>query len=453
MLAIRRMVSPAGVSLLGRRSFIAMTPQEIAEGKALLSPVLTHLSEVVVESAQGPWITSTEGERYLDFSCGIGVTNIGHCHPRVVEAIRQAAGVILHGQQNVVYHKGQLQLLRLLKQHVMPYHEQFFFANSGAEAVEAALKLARHATRKPNVIVMQGGYHGRTIGTMSMTTSNHVYRRGYQPLMPGTFVTPFPYCVKCKNCCGHCDASCCLEPLQLLLKQQTDPRETAAVFIEPVLGEGGYVPAPASYMEGLRKLCDAHGLLLIADEVQTGIGRTGEWMAMHRHNVKPDITIFAKGIASGLPLSGIAASAELMSRWEKGTHGGTYGGNAIATAAACATLEAIQADRMLENCRARSPELVGALNKLKEKYPDVILDVRGLGLMIGLEFNGKRVPAGFASKVSQACLKRKMFILTTSVFETLRFIPPINISAADLQTGLGIFTSALEEVISTQLPK
>ena len=303
---------------------------------------------------------------------------------------------------------------------------------------------------------MQGGYHGRTIGTMSLTTSNHVYRRGYQPLMPGAFVAPFPYCVHCKSCSAGCSASCCLEPLELLLRQQTDPRETAAVIIEPVLGEGGYVPAPASYLEGLRALCDKHGMLLIADEVQTGFGRTGEWMAMARHASRftPDITVFAKGVASGLPLSGIAASKELMSRWEKGTHGGTYGGNAIATAAAVATVEAIKEEGMLANCRARGEELRARLGALQRAHEGVILDVRGLGLMVGVEFDGSRVPQGFAGKVTAACLQRGMFLLTTSVFETIRFIPPINISAEDLQAGIQIFEDALKEVLaSTPLKK
>ena len=265
--------------------------------------------------------------------------------------------------------------------------------------------------------------------------------------MPGTFVAPFPYCAHCSSCKASCNASCCLDALELLLKQQTDPRETAAVIIEPVLGEGGYVPAPAAYLEGLRSICDRHGMLMIADEVQTGFGRTGEWMAMHKHRVKPDVTVFAKGVASGLPLSGIGASAELMSRWEKGTHGGTYGGNAIATAAAVATVDAIRDERMLDNCRSRSEELFSALASWKRRWPDAILDVRGVGLMVGIEFDAKRVGTGFAAKVSQGCLRRGMFILTTSVFETIRFIPPINISPQDLATGVAIFQDALQEQI------
>lgn len=437
-----------GLFRRGGRFFSTLTSEEIASNKALLSPVLTHLTEVVVEKAQGSWITATDGGRYLDFTTGIGVTNIGHCHPRVVQAIKEGAEVVLHAQQNIVWHKGQLQLLRLLRDVVMPYHEQFFFANSGAEAVEAALKLARHATGKPNVIVMQGGYHGRTVGTMSLTHSNHIYRRGYQPLMPGVFVAPFPYCKKCSGCRGQCGAAeCCLEPLELLLRQQTAPAETAAVIIEPVLGEGGYVPAPASYLTGLRRLCDKHGLLMVADEVQTGFGRTGDWMAMSGLAVKPDITVFAKGVASGLPLSGIGASQDLMAKWQKGTHGGTYGGNALATLAACATIEAIRDERLLDNCRQRGAELKAALAATQQRHPDVIFDVRGLGLMVGVEF---KAPAGFAAKVSQACLRRNMLLLTCSVFETVRFIPPINITKEDLEKGIAIFNDAVQEVVSSQ---
>ena len=288
---------------------------------------------MIAERGEGAYLYATDGTRYLDFTCGIGVTNTGHCHPHVVQAIQAQAGKLLHGQANIVYHPAMLSLIEELRQIVPPHIDGFFFSNSGAEAVEGSVKLARMATGRPNVIVFQGSFHGRTVGTMSLTTSKTIYRSGYQPLMAGVYVAPFPYAYRL-GMSEEQASSYALEQLRYLLLSQTAPQETAAILIEPVLGEGGYVVPPASFLRGLRQICDEHGILLIFDEVQSGFGRTGKWFALEHSGVLPDIMTVAKGLASGMPLSGVFAPMALMQKWTPGSHGGTYGGNALACAAA-----------------------------------------------------------------------------------------------------------------------
>lgn len=413
-----------------------------------LSPVWTHYTPIVVERALGAHLYDTDGVEYLDFTCGIGVTNTGHCHPRVVEAIRQQAGAILHGQMNIVLHKPILELVAELKTIVPAGIDGFFFSNSGAEAVEGALKLARHATGRTNVIVFQGSFHGRTVGTMSLTTSKTIYRAGYQPLMPGVFVAPYPYAYR-YGWEAEETSRWCLQELDYLLLTQTAPQETAAILIEPVLGEGGYIAPPASFLHGLRKVCDDYGILLILDEIQSGFGRTGKWFALEHYNVQPDIMTVAKGLASGLPLSGVFSSLELMRDWIPGSHGGTYGGNALAAAAAVATIQAIRDEGMLENARQRGQQLVQGLKSLQQTYP-VIRDVRGLGLMIGVEFSdadGKPDKAT-AKAVAHACLDQRMLLLTCGPWDnTIRWIPPLMVSASEIEQGLQIFGEALHKVL------
>ena len=272
---------------------------------AHLSPVWPHLTPIVVERAAGACIYDQHGTRHLDFTCGIGVTNTGHCHPRVVRAVQEQAARLLHGQLNIVLHPPILELVQALRDIVPAGLDTFFFANSGAEAVEAAVKLARHATGRPNLIVFQGSFHGRTAMAMALTTSKTTYRVNYQPLPAGVFVAPYAYAYR-----YGWDAAdttrFCLRELELLLRTQTAPAETAALIVEPVLGEGGYVVPPPEFLLGLRRVCDDHGILLIADEVQTGMGRTGRWFAVEHSGLMPDILVMAKGLASGLPLSAIA---------------------------------------------------------------------------------------------------------------------------------------------------
>lgn len=276
-------------------------------------------------------------------------------------AAQEQMGKLVHGQVNIAMHAPMLDLIEKLKP-VMPDPslDTFFFWNSGAEAVEAAVKLARMSTKKQNIIVMQGSYHGRTFGTMGLTKSKTVYGAGFAPFMPGIFTSPFPYCTQCSVATASNGTygfdKCCQNPLhelKVLLKQQTTPGDTAAILIEPVLGEGGYVVPPPSFLPGVRKICDEHGILLILDEVQSGFGRTGKYFASEYWNVRPDIMVMAKGIANGMPLSGIVANKGLMDKQNPGSMGGTYAGNAVACAAGVACAEVMQEEKVLDNVAAR----------------------------------------------------------------------------------------------------
>lgn len=418
-----------------------------SENSPHLSPVWTRLFAIEAERAEGSYIYATDGRKYLDFTCGIAVTNTGHCHPQVVEAIREQAGLFLHAQANIVVHRPMLRLIEELRTIVPSEIDGFFFSNSGAEALEGAVKLARAATGKQNVIVFSGSFHGRTAGTMALTTSKTIYRAGFGPLPSGVFVAPYPYAFRL-GMSEEAASQYCLEQVEFLLASQTAPRETAAILIEPLLGEGGYVAPPASFLSGLREIADRNGILLIFDEVQTGFGRTGKWFAREHFGVIPDIMTVAKGIASGLPLSGVFSRLDLMRKWEVGSHGGTYGGNPVACAAAVATIRAIRAEGMLENAVARGVQLSTGLRKMQEEYTQ-IGDVRGLGLMIGVEFQvaGRADRAKpLAKAVVHACEKRGLLLLTCGTYDNvIRWIPPLNVTEQQVGDALGIFAEALKE--------
>ncbi len=410
-----------------------------------MSPVWTRIFPIEAERAEGCYIYASNGKKYLDFTCGIGVTNTGHCHPKVVEAIRAQAGLFLHAQANIIVHKPMMELIAELRTIVPPAIDGFFFSNSGAEALEGAVKLARAVTGKPNIIVFSGSFHGRTAGTMALTTSKTIYRSGFQPLPAGVFVAPYPYAYRL-GMNEEQTTQYCLAALEELLLSQTSPAETAAILIEPVLGEGGYVNPPAAFMKGLRELVDRHGILLIFDEVQSGFGRTGKWFARDHFDVVPDIMTVAKGIASGLPLSGVFAPLDLMNKWQTGSHGGTYGGNIVACAAGVATIRAMREEDMPGNAARRGVQLVTGLRKLQEQYP-AIGDVRGLGLMIGAEFtvNGKPAEKTMIKSIVHACEERGLLLLTCGTYDnTIRWIPPLIVTEAQINEALGIFGDALK---------
>lgn len=418
-----------------------------------------RLSTEVLESGAGSYVTTVGGRKMLDFTSGIGVTNLGHCHPAVTKAAQAQVGKLVHGQVNIAFQKPYLELIESLIP-VMPHKslDTFFFWNSGSEAVEAAVKLARHATKKQNIIVMQGSYHGRTFGAMAMTRSKTVYGENYGPLMPGVFSVPFPYCKQC-SVATHSDGkygfnNCCMDPVQqleLLLKRETAPSDTAAIFVEPVLGEGGYVPPPPGYLEALRKICDKHNILLVADEVQCGFGRTGKMFAVEHWNVRPDILIMAKGIANGFPLSAIVSRKELMDTQKPGSMGGTYAGNAVACAAGVAVAKAFKEEKILDNVTARGKELKDALESVRDdpKTAKMIHDVRGLGLMLAVEFTPGK---GYGSKVQAECMEKDLLVLTTSIYDTLRFIPPLNITKEDMASGCKIIVDAIKKVAAGESP-
>jgi 4-aminobutyrate aminotransferase len=426
-------------------------PADTLPDRSVIPPVWGRITNIVVDHGEGSWLVTPEGERYLDYSSGIGVVNTGHAHPRVVAAVQAQAAKLLHGQQNITYHEPGLRLYERLR-HVMPGDGWgAFLSNSGAEAVEAAVKLARIGTGRPVILGFRYGYHGRTAQTMALTTAKDVYRGHFEPLPGSVYHTPYPYCYRAPGG-AHAPSACTCDweaQLDLTFHQYVYPDQVAGIIIEPVLGEGGYIVPPPGFLPRLREITRRHGILLIADEVQTGFGRTGEMFAVRHWDVEPDILVMAKGIASGLPLSGILAKRELLDRLPPGTHGGTYGGNVVSCAAANATLDVIESEGLVGNARERGAQFLAGLRTIAAKYP-TIGDVRGLGLMLGLEFvkpgeGDGRVPnPEVTAKVKAEALARNLIVLTAGTYvNVVRIIPPLVTTAAEVDLALGILDESL----------
>ncbi|MFN8036633.1 MAG: aminotransferase class III-fold pyridoxal phosphate-dependent enzyme [Acidimicrobiia bacterium] len=401
-----------------------------------LSPHLQQATGVTAVRGEGCHLFDAAGRRYLDFTSGIGVTSTGHCHPAVVEAVRRQAGTLIHGQYTTVVHPGLLELTRRLGEVCPGAIDTFFYASAGTEAVEAAVKLAKQATGRTNVIAFQGGFHGRSTGSLSMTTSKVAYRAGLQPMMGGVFVAPFPYRYRY----GWDDdetVEFCLRELDYLFATQTAPAETAAIVVEPVLGEGGYVPAPDAFLRGLRARCTEHGIVFVVDEVQTGFGRTGTYWGLDPAGVEPDVVTIAKGLASGFPLSAMGAAAELMAKAWPGSQGGTYGGNAVSCAAALATLDVIESEGLVDNAAQRGKELIDCLRGLQSAYPGLIGDVRGRGLMCAIELN---VDAGATRAILQAVEAEDLLLLPCGPLgNVVRWVPPLVVSSDQVVEGVAAF--------------
>jgi 4-aminobutyrate aminotransferase len=391
---------------------------------------------------------SVDGRRYLDFASGIAVTNLGHCHPDVLRAAHEQLDKLVHTSV-VAHHQPAIELAERISALAPGKLDKIFFANSGAEAVEGAIKLARYVTGRSALVAFQGAFHGRTYGALSLTASKSYYRERYEPFLPGVYHVPYPYAYR--NPSGPGDEATLkfvFDYIDEMLDTRVPPRNIAAFIVEPVLGEGGYVVPPAEFMPRLRKLCDQHGILLIADEVQSGYGRTGKMFACEQTGVVPDIMTLAKSIASGLPLSAIVASSKLMDQWEPAAHGSTFGGNPVSCAAGVATLEVFEREKILENATAKGAELIRRLRELKEKTP-AIGDVRGLGLMVGIELvNQDGSPnKELQKKIRQVCLDSGMVVLSCGPHDNvLRLVPPLNISQEELDEGWEILSAAFQEV-------
>ncbi|MDQ2738086.1 MAG: aminotransferase class III-fold pyridoxal phosphate-dependent enzyme [Actinomycetota bacterium] len=415
---------------------------------AELSKVLRQATGVIAARGKGVHLYDEDDREYLDFTAGIGVTSTGHCHPRVVQAAQRQVATLIHGQYTTVMHRPLLTLVERLSEVLPAGMDRCFFANSGSEAIEAALRLTRQATGRPNVIVFHGGFHGRTVGAASMTTSGTKFRSGYSPIMGGVHIAPFPDP-------GHFGwpveqaTDFALSQLDYLLQTVSSPEDTAAFFVEPVLGEGGYVPGNTRFFAGLRERADEHGILLVVDEVQTGWGRTGKFWGGDHFDLQADVLVTAKGLASGFPLSAIAAAAELMDKAWAGSQGGTYGANAVACAAALATMDVIAEEKLVQNAAARGIELSEALQIVADKH-DQIVDVRGLGLMIGTEFrdaDGK--PDGAAAAAAQQeATKRGLLLLTCGAWsQVVRFIPALIVDSEQVQQAASIWADAVDAVL------
>ncbi|HSQ42138.1 MAG TPA: aminotransferase class III-fold pyridoxal phosphate-dependent enzyme [Fibrobacteraceae bacterium] len=413
----------------------------------LISSVWTHATTHIAVSGSGCRLRTTDGRELLDFTSGIGVNSTGHCHPHVVQAIQDQVGRLLFSQINCLRNDRLLELAEKLREVVPSALDRFFFSNSGAEAVEAAVKLAKHATGKSNVVVMQGSFHGRTHLTMAMTTSKTNYRLRYAPLPGGIYVAPYPYALAL----GMSEAEACqfsLAQLDQLLHTQSDPSETACIVVEPVLGEGGYVPPPDDWLEGVRKICDQYGILMVVDEIQSGFGRSGKWFAHQYSSVVPDIMTMAKGLGSGMPISGIAYKQTLQKNWVPGSHGGTYGGGPLACAAAIATVETLLAEHLVENAQIQGERLMAGLRSLQSRYP-VLADVRGRGLMVGAEFLEEKIPLPtLVGKILQEVDKRDLMLLSCGIRKNVvRWIPPLIVTAAEIDDGLARFEDALKAAV------
>ncbi|MFS2293856.1 MAG: aminotransferase class III-fold pyridoxal phosphate-dependent enzyme [Actinomadura sp.] len=416
---------------------------------AKLSPLLKQATPVLAARGEGVYLYDTDGRRHLDFTAGIGVTGTGHCHPRVVEAAQRQVGTLIHGQYTTVMHEPLLRLTEALGEVLPPGLDSLFFLNSGSEAVEASVRLARHATGRQNIVVFQGSFHGRTMGAAALTTAGTKFREGIGPLMPGAAIAPFPQAYRY----GWDEEEAtrfALRELDYLLVTAGPAADTAAFLVEPVLGEGGYIPAPAGFLEGLRERADRHGILLIMDEVQTGFGRTGRFWGHEHHEARPDVLITAKGLASGFPLSAIAAPTALMEKARPGSQGGTYGGNAVACAAALATLQVIQDEDLVGNAARQGARLNEGLQKVAADHPE-IGDVRGLGLMQAAEFttaDGEPDP-GAAQRAHRAAAERGLLLLTCGAYgNVVRMIPPLIVTEAQIDDALGIWSHAVADAVS-----
>lgn len=416
---------------------------------ASLSPLLRQSSPVHAVRGEGVHLIDEAGRRYLDFTAGIGVTSTGHCHPRVVEAARRQVGQLIHGQYTTVLHPRLEELAARLGDRLPPGLDAVFFASAGTESVEAAVRLAKQATGRTNIVVFQGSFHGRTAGSLAMTTSKAAIRAGVQPLMGGVFVAPFPHPYRW-GWDADTATEFCLRELDEVLATQTAPDETAALVVEPVQGEGGYVPATAGFLRGLRDVCDRHGIVLIVDEIQTGVGRTGRFWGHEHFDVRPDVLVTAKGLASGFPLSAFAASSELMSRGRLGSQGGTYGGNAVACAAAIATLEVVDDEGLVDRAAERGAQLAAGLRAVAAGQ-GAVGDVRGLGLMVGAELvDGDGRPDGaLAARVLAEAADRNLLLLACGPHgQVVRFIPPLIVDEAQVTEAVDIFGESLAKAVA-----
>ena len=417
----------------------------VARAGRVFTPALHLYYPVTATRGEGAYIEAVDGRRYLDFSSGLAVTNTGHNHPRVLEAARRQMERLVH-TGGVFYNEATVVAAEALVSVTPPGLDMLFFSNSGAEAVEGALKLARYVTGRQGIVSFTGAFHGRTLGAVSVTTSSARYRKRYHPLLPSVYQVPYPHCFRCpfRKDPGQCEL-CCLWYFEQTLRHHIDPEEVAAVIIEPFLGEGGYVPAPLEFLRGLRTICDRHGILLIFDEVQSGMGRTGSWFAAEHYGVVPDVLVVAKGIASGFPLSALVSRRDIMERWPSGAHGTTFGGNPVSCAAATATISVIRDEGLLVNGRRIGELALTRLQELEARSP-AIGDVRGFGCMIGVEFvDAVGNPDGAAcEKVIAHCLAEGLILINCGPERNVvRFIPPLIVTPEEAERGLAIFADGV----------
>jgi 4-aminobutyrate aminotransferase len=413
-----------------------------------MSPVLGRYMDRSWSHGIGHRLYDTAGRGYLDFANGIAVTALGHAHPRVTAAVHAQVDRLMGPVHAMGFAEPTVRLAELLAATFPDPLDAVLFLNSGSETIDGAIKLARRVTGRPAILAFRGAFHGRTIGATSVTSSALNYRRGYEPLLPSIYQLPFPAVYRDFDDDEEAATQACLAHLDDLLATTVAPSQVAAILIEPVQGEGGYYPAPPSFLRALRAACDEHGMLLIVDEVQSGFGRTGEMWAFEHAGIVPDVVCVAKAIANGLPLSAIVTSRDLQERWGRGAHGTTYGGNPVACAAGVAVLETIRDEDLVANARRRGAELSGGLRELMADHPS-IGDVRGPGLMIGVEFvrdRATREPDGVTSEaVAARAAEAGLLVLNCGIdHQVIRWIPPLDVTVPEIEEALRLFEGALE---------
>ncbi len=438
---------PAGPRI--RTALPGPNARRVLEGdKTYISPSYTRSYPLVAKRGHGVIVEDVDGNEFLDFAAGIAVTSTGHCHPEVVAAIQQQAAELIHMSGTDFYYENMVTFAeRLSKVAPMKGPHRCYFGNSGAEAIEAAIKLSRYHTKRQNIIAFYGAFHGRTMGALSLTSSKVQQRRRFFPLMPGVTHVPYPNVYRRPKGSDPVEYAmdCARFIEQKVLKNTLPPEEVAAIFVEPIQGEGGYIVAPAEFLKELRRICDEHGILLVADEVQSGAGRSGKWWAIQHAGVEPDIVCIAKGIASGMPLSAIVTRKEIMD-WVPGSHASTFGGNPVCIAAALATMSVLEREG-ISNCDTVGRHIMQRLSSWTQKY-EMVGDVRGRGLMIGVELvtdKQSKAPAGPArDKVVELAFERGCLFLGAGE-NSVRICPPLIITQEQADAGLDL----LEECIST----
>ncbi len=423
------------------------TGHDLAPMAGNLTPVLGRYFERSWSHGEGHRLYDTSGRAYLDFANGIAVSVLGHGNPRVVAAVHAQVDRLMGPMGAMGYAEPTVRLAQELAAELPDPIDSVFFLNSGSEAIEAALKLARRVTGRPGIVAFRGGFHGRTLGATSITSSNPNYRRGYEPLLPVVHLTQYPRVYRDFGGDEERAVEIAFRHLRELFHSTISPEEVAAIVVEPVQGEGGYVPAPPEFLRILRRVCDRHGILLVMDEVQTGFGRTGRMWGFEHAGIVPDIVTMAKAIANGLPLSAMASSRALQERWGRGAHGSTYGGNPVACAAGLAVLAEIRERDLVANAAARGAELTAGLRDLASADPR-LGDVRGPGLMVGVELvrdPASREPDGTTCEaVLQRCADEGLLLLSCGTeHNVVRWIAPLDVTSEEVGEALAIFRGAL----------
>jgi 4-aminobutyrate aminotransferase len=435
---------------------IVVTPpgpkaRELVRGdESLISKSMVRWYPLVAESGSGCIVKDVDGNEFIDFNSGLAVLNVGHCHPKVVSAITEQTKKLIHYSYTDFYYQPIVDLGKELTK-ITPgtFAKKVFFCNSGAEVIEAAMKMAKWHTRNSLFLAYTGAFHGRTLGAVSLTASKPVQRRHFFPLVPGVTHVPYPYCYRCPFHLSYpeCHFWCVDFIEEEVLAKYIPAENVAAMFVESIQGEGGYVVPPDDYFTRLRRLLDKHNILMIDDEIQSGIGRTGKWFAMEHFNVIPNAVCVAKAIGSGLPIGALISKDEFMD-WEGGSHATTFGGNPVACAAGLAVIDVIKQERLLENATKLGAHLLTRLKEMQKKYP-IIGDVRGKGLMVAAEIvkdpDTKEFGGELSQEIMMKCFKRGLAIITSGK-STMRFVPPLVITRELLDAGLDVFEGVVKEV-------